>query len=107
MAGGIRCAGYDLQYPGRDDRWRARRRFADVRAGLERDIEPCAARAFGGLRQRIDLRVRLAGAMVIAFADDNAVAHDDRADGGIGSGIADCACGEFARARQKEFVELG
>ena len=65
--------------PGGDDGVDAGRRAAVVRARFERDEHRRAARR-RSIAQRLDLRVRFAGAAMPSFGDDVAVAHDDAAD---------------------------
>src|SRR6266850_3236773 len=64
----------------------AGRRLADMRARLQRYIERGAARGLAGLLQRLGLGVGTAAGLGPAAADNDAIFHHDRADGGIGPG---------------------
>src|SRR5258707_7903922 len=57
-----------------------------MRARLQRHIERGAARGFAGLLQRLGLGMGTAAGLGPAAADDDAIFHHDRADGGIGPG---------------------
>ena len=65
---------------GRDDRIGARRRFAVMRARLERDVHRRATRALAGRSSAVDFGVRLAVARMKSFADDLAAGNDNGAD---------------------------
>ncbi len=74
-----------------------------VVARFERDVRRRAARvvpAGARVAQCFDLGVRLAAAVVPAFAQRDAVAHQHAADRRIGHRVRDGARGELARARQ-------
>ena len=73
---------------GGDDRIGAGRRFADMRARLQRHIERGAAGGLAGARQRLRLGMGTAAGLGPAAADDDAVLDHDRADGRIGPGAA-------------------
>ena len=76
---------------GGDDGVGARRRFAVMRARLERDVERRAARRLAGAAQRLDFGMRPPAGLRPAAADDDAVLDDHRADRGIGPGAAEPA----------------
>ena len=65
---------------GLDDRVGARRRAAEMRARLERDVQRRAARPLARLLERRNLGVRRAVSGVPPFADDLAPAHQHRPD---------------------------
>ena len=67
-------------------------------AGLQRDVRRGAPRRSARRVQGDDLRVRLAGALMPAFAHDDAVAHEHATDAGIGRGRVQAALGEVERA---------
>ncbi len=77
---GSRDAGDDARDARGDDRVGARRRRPVVRARLERDVHRRAPRALARLGQRDRLGVAPAR-LSDALGDDDAVAHEDRADG--------------------------
>lgn len=56
------------------------RRSPMIATGFKRDIGGCIARLRPPSAAHEDLGVRLSGAMVIAFADDVAIVHNDTAD---------------------------
>ena len=60
----------DACHSGGDQCVGARRRLAEVRAGLERDVHGGAARSRAGGAQRLDLGVGSAEVRVISLADD-------------------------------------
>ena len=98
---------HHARYAGGDDRVGAGRRFAVMRAWLERDVQ---RRAKGrvicpraGAAQRLDLGMRPAAGLRPAAADDHAILDDDRADRRIGPGAAQPAAAE----RQRERHEAG
>ena len=64
----------------------ARRRFADMRTGLQRHIERGAAGGLTGALERLGFGMRAAAGLGPAAADDDAILHHDRADGGIRPG---------------------
>ena len=82
---------------GGDDRVRTGRRFAEMRTGLERDIECGASRGLAGAPQRFRLGMRAAARLRPAAADDDAVFHHDRADGRIRPGAPQPAPAERER----------
>ena len=98
---GIFERGDDARNSGGDDGIGAGRRFAVMRAGLERDVERRAARRGAGAAQRLDLGMRPAAGLSPAAADDDAVLDDDGADGGIGPGAAKPAPAERKRERHE------
>ena len=78
---GIFDRGHDARDAGVDDACDARTRPALMAAGLERAVQRRTARADARFGERSNFRVRLAGALVIARADDHVVSrHDDGAD---------------------------
>ena len=83
-----------------DHRIGAWRRTSNVTARLERNVQGCAARAASGTIQRLAFGMSLAGSVVVAFADDAAVAHDHGAYGRIWQRAAQCPRRQFVRARQ-------
>lgn len=76
-------------------------------AWLECDVQCRAACAFARSAKCEHFRVRLARAVVIAFADDFAATHHDRADGWIRRSAADAAPRQFACAFEIQPVEGG
>src|SRR5690606_26052774 len=84
------------RHAGADQRLGAGTGASVMAAGLQGDVGGSAPRPFAGLAQGVDLGVRLAGALVPAFADDLAVAHDHAADTRIGMG------GEQPQTRQPQ-----
>ena len=62
----------------------AGRRPPVVRARFEGDVHHASAGVLAGLPQGDDLRVRPAGRLVRALADDDTVLQDDAAHGGVG-----------------------
>ena len=88
----------------------ARRRAAGVVARLERHVERGAARVVSArprIRQRVDLGVRLARALVPAFADHRAVLDDHAADPRIRRRRVEAALGQHERARHVRAVGVG
>ena len=75
-------------------------------AGFERHVGSSALSRNAGRLQRMHFGVRLAGTLVPAFANDDAIAHDDAADTGIGSGGQQPTLGQLQRTRH-EFVVGG
>src|SRR3954451_2667185 len=71
---------------GRDHGVGARRRLAEMRARLERDIERGATRRFARPQQGFGLGMRAATRFRPAAADDHAVLYDDRTHSRIGPG---------------------
>ena len=72
-------------------------------ARLERDIRGRAAHvvpARGCIAQRLDFGVRLTAATVPAFAERDAVAHDDAAHRRVRCGVGDGARRELDGARE-------
>jgi len=82
---------------GADHRVGARRRLAFMRTGLERHIERGAARGLAGALQRLRFRMRASARLRPAATEDFAVFHNDRANGGIGPGIAEPAAAQRQR----------
>jgi len=78
-----------------------------VIAGLERNVRGRSARRGAGHRQGMCLGVRLTRAMVITFADDMTVTHDDGTDRRVWRRIADSASRKLVRTLEKKFVEVG
>ena len=66
----------------------ARRRFAEMRTGLERDIERGAACGLTGAPERLRLGMGPSARLGPAAADNDAVLDDNSADGGVGPGAA-------------------
>ena len=66
-----------------------------MRARLERDVERRAAGTVPGSRERVHFRVSLALALVPAFADDLAAAHENRADDRVRLSCSAPALGEL------------
>ena len=91
---------------GLDDCVGARRRFAEMRARLERDVKRRAARGVAGAPQRLDLGMRPPARLRPAAADHDAVLDDHRADGGIGPGTAKPAPPERQRQRHEAGVNV-
>jgi hypothetical protein len=89
---------------GGDDGVGAGRRFAEMRARLQRHIERGAARGLAGALQRLGLGMRPAAGLGPAAADDDAVLDHDRADGGIGPGAALPAPAERQRQLHEALV---
>src|ERR1019366_3502268 len=85
----------------------ARRRAAVVVARLERNIGGGAARAVPRCFQRIHFGVRAAGALVPAFADHRAVAHDHATDARIGRSRIQPALRELQRLRHVTMIVSG
>ncbi len=73
---------------GGDDRVGARRRFAEMRAGFECDVERGALRLGAGTAQSFDLGMRPAARLGPAAADDRAILDQYRADRRIRPGAA-------------------
>ena len=78
----------DLGDSGVDDGLCAGRCPAVVGVRLERGVQYRARCPASRAAQRLDLRVRPSGRLRVALADDHALAHDDRADGGVGANRA-------------------
>ena len=91
----------DARDAGGDDGVGARRRFAVMRAGLERDVERRAACRRAGAAQRLDFGVRPAARLGPAAADNVAVLDDHGADRRIGPGAAEPAPSEAKRKRHE------
>ncbi len=77
-----------------------------VAAGLERHVNRGSGGCAACGAQRRDLRVRLAGALVPALADDAAALRDDTADAWVRVGRLEPAGGEGQRALHGEAVEI-
>src|SRR5262249_2399713 len=97
---------HDATNAGRDDGRRAGRRATVMGARLQGHVERGAARAVAGGPQRDDLRVRLAGRLVIALPDDRAGHHDDGADKGMRCRETARAVGKAKRTPHEAFVGL-
>src|SRR5439155_22275287 len=92
---GVFDGGDDASDPGADDPPHAGAGPADVTAGLEGAEHGRPAGARAGHLERIDFRVRLAGAFVVALTDDQAVGrHDDGAYHRVGARASASARGE-------------
>ena len=87
--------------PARDDGVGAGRRLAVMRARLERDVERGAARRLAGAAPALRLGMRPPAGLGPAAADDDAVLDDDRADRGIGPGLAEPAPPQRQRQRHE------
>src|SRR5688572_32891757 len=74
-------------------------------AGLERDIGSGAAGAFACGADRDGLCMRLARALVPAFADDFLITRQHRADARIGMGAVQPSFRELERAAHGGFIE--
>ena len=85
---------HDARNAGGDHGVGARRRFAEMRARLERDVERRATRCRPGAAQRLDFGMRPAARLGPAAADNHAVFDDHCADRGIGPGAAETAAAE-------------
>ena len=72
--------------------------------GFKRDVEIGAAGLFTGLRERIDLGVRRAKLLMIAFTNNLTIANQHRADHRIRLDVAATLLGKCERAKQKLFV---
>ena len=101
------CAEHDAGDPGVDQRLGARPGATGVVARLERDDSGRASGGIAGLRQRIDLGVRRAGAAVHAGRDLAAVSsQQDAADARIGQRTPDRA-GRVERASHRADLGVG
>ena len=90
-----------------DERIRARRGAAMMRAWLQGDVGgPASGRVPGG-RQGFGLRVGLAGSSVEPLADDVSVAHDDAPDPRVRCSGAPAAFPDGDRAGHELPVALG
>ena len=87
-----------------DQRLRAWPGAAGVAARLQVDVERCAARGFACGFERDDFRVAHAVVGVESFADDAAVAHEDRADHRVGACERDAASRQLERAVHEDGV---
>ena len=94
------------RHAGGHQRIGAGRRAAVVAARFERDIGSGAARLVARHAQRVHFRMRLAGAQMIAFTDNFAVAHDNAADVRIGRGGETPQPRQFEGARHVKFVVM-
>src|SRR6266849_1259933 len=92
LAGDFRIGILDRRHHARDtggdNGVRAGRRFADMRAWLQRHIEGGAARGLASTLERLRLGVGTAARLGPAATHNDAVLHNDSADGGIGPGAA-------------------
>src|SRR6516165_6436307 len=89
-----------------NDRIRARRRFAEMRARLQRHIDRGAARGLAGLRQRHRLGMWTAAGLRPSSPDDDAVFHDDRSDGRVRPGPPQTAPTEGERELHEAPVDV-
>src|SRR5579872_905653 len=94
---GILDRRHHARNPGGDHGVRARGRLAEMRTGLERDIERGAARRLAGPRQRFHLGMGTAARLSPAAADDDAVLDDDGAHRRIGPGPPQATPAEYKR----------
>ena len=92
---------HHARHPGRDQRVRAGRRAAVMRAWFQRDIERGAARLRAGLRQSFNFGMGTAAGLGPAAADNHAVLHQHGADRGVRPSIAEPTTAE----RQSELHE--
>jgi len=84
---GILHRRHDAPDPRSDDSLGARAGPSRMRARLEGAIQRCTSGEFASLCERVDFRMRLAGAFMCAIADDDAlVCHDAGTDDGIRRG---------------------
>ena len=108
LAGHFRIGVFDRRHhprnAGGDHRIDARRRFAEMRAGLQRHIERSAPRGFAGASQRLGLGMRPSAGLRPATADDDAVFHHDRADGRVRPGAPQPAPAERQRKLHEALV---
>ena len=93
--------------PGLADRVDAGRRAAVMSARLEIGVERRAARGVAGLANRVDLCVRFACRVVVALADDRALAHHDRPDERIRARSPCRSRGEAQRPAHVGAVRIG
>ncbi|AHI68002.1 hypothetical protein BTL_4016 [Burkholderia thailandensis H0587] len=98
---------HDARDARRDERVRARRRPAEVRAGLERHVRGCAARAFARFAQRVHFRVRFARAAVPARAERLGAARDHAADARVRMRRVKPLFGEPQRMGHVHAVDVG
>ena len=94
---GVLDRGHDAGNPRGNDRVGAGRRFAEMRAGLERDIEGGAARGVTCALQGPRLGMRAPTRLGPAPPDNDAIFHHDRTDGRIGPRTAEPAPPERKR----------
>jgi hypothetical protein len=87
----------DAGNAGSDDGVGARRRLAEMRTGLERDVKRRAPRRLTGAPQRFGLCMRAAAGLGPAAPDDRTILHHDRADGWIRPGSTEPAPAEAQR----------
>lgn len=87
-----------------DQRIRAGRGLAMMRAGFEGDIGGRSPRLFARLRKRLRFRVRSPARSGHGSADDRALVDDDAADRGIGGSQAEIAPCKPQRRRHETFV---
>ena len=106
----------DARHAGQDQRVHAGRSAALVRAGLQVEIEGGAARLLAGLREGDDFGVVEPGVSVEAAADHFALAHQDGAHQGVGTGqrpafarqverFAHVLSGHFSKSDSMNFSE--
>jgi hypothetical protein len=99
----------DRKYHARDARVHecvgARRRAPEMTAGLKRDIGARTRRCSACRGKRSDFGMRLARALVPAFADNAAVACDHAAHARIGLRRRKTPRGELQRPRHREAIE--
>ena len=87
---GVGSACHNVTYACGQDRFGARRSFAVVTAGLERDDQSALGRInsfFLRVIQRFHFGVRHSGFLVAPHGHNNAFLHKQRADAGIGTGL--------------------
>ena len=92
---------------GGEDGVGAGRGFSPVAAGFEGDVEGGAAGFGPGVLEGVDFGVRAAEVTVVPFADDFAVADDERADHGVGFDAAEASFGEVEGAGHETDVCWG
>ncbi len=108
LPGHFRIGVFDRRHHARnaggDHRIDARRRFAEMRTGLQRHIERGAPRRLTGPSQRLGLGMRPSAGLRPATADDDAVLDDDRADGRVRPGAPQPAPAERQRKLHEALV---
>ena len=101
---GIDHGGDDARDACGNQRARAGARASRVAARFEIDVHGCAARVLAGGFERNDFGVAQAVVGVEAFGDHFAVAHEHRADHGIGAGEPPPARGELQSSRHEFLI---
>ena len=101
---GVFQRGDNARNTGRNNRVRARRCLAVVRARLKRHTERRAVRRVACATQRLDFRMRPPAGLCPAAADDHAVFDDHRADRRIWPCTAEPAPAERERERHEAAI---